>query len=138
MATGPPGFSIATGEQEGLAVVVPRGELDIATAPDLKQAVDARMDAGQDVVVDLRELDFMDSSGLRVLVAAHTRAQVDGTRFAITRPRPDSAVAKILAISGLDAELELVDDLWRPAVAARYGVAPMSTTADAAFDQATL
>jgi anti-anti-sigma factor len=110
MGTGPTGFSIATGEREGLAVIVPRGELDIATAPDLQEAVDARMGAGQDVVVDLRELEFMDSSGLRVLVAAHTRARVDGTRFAITRPRPESAVAKILAISGLDAELEVVDE----------------------------
>src|SRR6478736_7155892 len=110
MAFDPTGFSISISDRDGRAVVVIRGELDLATAPDLEAALQERLDAGQDVVVDLRELDFMDSTGLRVLVAAHARARTDGTRFAITRPKEGGAVARILTIAGIDTELEFVDE----------------------------
>jgi anti-sigma B factor antagonist len=110
MATDPTGFSISTSDLDGRAVVVVRGELDLATAPDLEGGVVGRLDAGQHVVVDLRELDFMDSSGLRVLVTAHTRSEDHGPRFEIVRPRKGSEVAKILTIAGIDQTLHLVDE----------------------------
>ena len=75
MAFDPTGFSISISDRDGRAVVVIRGELDLATAPDLEAALTGRLDAGQDVVVDLRELAFMDSTGLRVLVASHVRVE---------------------------------------------------------------
>ena len=52
----------------------------------------------------------MDSSGIRVLVAAHARAGRVGTKLVIVRPPTGSAVAKIVEVSGLDGELNLVDD----------------------------
>jgi anti-anti-sigma factor len=110
MAIDPSGFSISMSDRDGRAVVLVRGELDLATAPDLEEVVSERLDAGQDVTVDLRELEFMDSSGLRVLVSAHYRASGDGTRFVIVRPREGGEVAKILSIAGIDQELELVDE----------------------------
>jgi anti-anti-sigma factor len=110
MSMDPSGFSIADEERGSHAVVVPRGELDLATAPQLDDVVQAHLAAGRDVIVDLRELDFMDSSGLRVLVAGHTRARANRTRFAITRPAPTSPVARILSIAGIDTELELIDE----------------------------
>src|SRR3954447_11097443 len=110
MATPPDEFSIAESDREGRALLTLRGELDLATAPELEQLVNERLDAGQDVVVDLRGLDFMDSSGIRVLVAAHARAGRVGTRLFIVRPEPESAVAKIVEISGLDGELNILDD----------------------------
>ena len=75
MAFDPTGFSISISDHDGRAVVVTRGELDLATAPELEAAHPGALDGGQDVVVDLRELEFMDSTGLRVLVAAHARAR---------------------------------------------------------------
>ena len=51
----------------------------------------------------------MDSSGIRVLVAGHTRAGRSGTRLVVVRAA-GSAVAKIVEVSGLDGELHLVDD----------------------------
>jgi anti-anti-sigma factor len=110
MAMDPGGFSISTSDRDGRAIVLVRGELDLATAPDLEEVVCERLDAGQEVVLDLRELDFMDSSGLRVLVTAHARAVDGGPRFAVVRPPEGGAVAKILAIAGVDQELELVDE----------------------------
>jgi anti-anti-sigma factor len=110
MAMDPGGFSISTSDRDGRAIVLVRGELDLATAPNLEEVVAERLDAGQEVVLDLRELDFMDSSGLRVLVFAHARATDRGPRFAVVRPPEGSAVAKLLSIAGVDQELELLDE----------------------------
>jgi anti-sigma B factor antagonist len=109
MALDPGGFWISTAERDGRAVVLIRGELDLATAPDLERVLTEHLDAERDVVVDLRELDFMDSTGLRVLVAAHARVR-DGQRFLVVRPPAGGAIAKILTIAGVETELDLVDD----------------------------
>src|SRR4051812_49689077 len=100
MATPPDEFSIAASDREGRALLTLRGELDLATAPELEQLVNERLDAGQDVVVDLRGLEFMDSSGIRVLVAAHARAARNDTRLFVVRPADGTAPAKILEGSG--------------------------------------
>src|SRR3954466_1116720 len=110
MPTPPDEFSIAESDREGRALLTLRGELDLATAPELEGLVNERLDAGKDVVVDLRGLEFMDSSGIRVLVAAHARAARTGTRLFIVRPARGSAVAKIVEVAGLDGELNLLDD----------------------------
>jgi anti-anti-sigma factor len=111
MAFDPTGFSISTSDRDGRAVVVVRGELDLATAPELQAALSERLDAGQDVVLDLRELAFLDSTGLRVLVATHARAEEGEHSFLIVRPRPGAMIEKILAISGVESVLDLIDDI---------------------------
>lgn len=110
MAIDPSGFSISTSDSGGRAVVTIRGELDLATAPELETTLLERLDAGHDVVLDLRELQFMDSSGLRVLVTAHARAADGGPRFAIVRPPAGSEVAKILDIAGIEEQLNIVEE----------------------------
>jgi len=110
MAMDPGGFSITASERDGRTVVLIRGELDLATAPDLERVIGERLDAGDDVVVDLRELAFMDSSGLRVLVAAHTRVGGGKQQFLIVRPRSGGPIERILSIAGLERELNLIDD----------------------------
>jgi anti-anti-sigma factor len=110
MATPPDEFSIAASDRDGRAHLTLRGELDLATAPELEQLVNELLDGGQEVVVDLRALEFMDSSGIRVLVAAHARAGRSGTRLFVVRPASGTAVAKIVEVSGLDGELNIVDD----------------------------
>jgi len=110
MAPAPEDFSISAEDRDGRAHVGLRGELDIATAPELEQLVNERIDSGQEVVVDLRGLEFMDSSGIRVLVAAHARAARTDTRLFVVRPAAATAVAKIVEVSGLDGELNIVDD----------------------------
>jgi anti-sigma B factor antagonist len=109
MAIPPEEFSISAADLDGRAHLTLRGELDLATAPELEQLVNERIDSSQDVVIDLRGLEFMDSSGIRVLVAAHARAGRTGTRLFIVRPATGSAVAKIVAVAGLEGELNLLD-----------------------------
>jgi anti-anti-sigma factor len=110
MAIPPEDFSISAAEIEGRAHLTLRGELDLATAPELEQLVNERIDSSQEVIIDLRGLEFMDSSGIRVLVAAHARAGRTGTRLLVVRPATGSAVAKIVEVAGLDGELNLLDD----------------------------
>jgi anti-sigma B factor antagonist len=110
MATDPGAFSISTAELNGRVVVDVRGELDLATAPELEATLARSLDTGQDVIVDLRGLQFMDSSGLRVLVAARAHAAERDLRFALVRPAAGGPIARILSIAGVDAELEMIDE----------------------------
>lgn len=88
--------------------IAPCGELDIATTPELEQALaDATADSVQEIVLDLRELTFMDSTGLRALAQANSRAEERGVTLSIIRgPRQ---IERVLEISGLGALLPLVD-----------------------------
>jgi anti-anti-sigma factor len=113
MALPPDEFSIAAEDRDGRALLTLHGELDLATAPEFEHLVNESIDEGREVVVDLRGLAFMDSSGIRVLVAAHARAGRAGTRLVVVRPGPESAVAKIVEVAGLDRELTIVDDVER-------------------------
>jgi anti-anti-sigma factor len=52
------------------------GEIDLATADKVEQPLLDLLESGfRDVVVDLRDVPFMDSSGIRVLITAHQRAE---------------------------------------------------------------
>jgi anti-anti-sigma factor len=110
MASEPAEFSIVTDDDGGHLLVSVHGELDLATAPELEAVLFGALERGGRVLVDLRDLAFMDSSGVRAIVAAHTRAEGDGQRFAVVRPRAETEVARIIEVSGLDAELRLLED----------------------------
>jgi anti-anti-sigma factor len=70
-----------------VAVVAARGELDLATAPLLADELGraAELPGAAAVVLDLREIAFMDSSGLRAVVAADRTLRGSGLRFALVR-----------------------------------------------------
>ncbi len=103
-------FTIETDEREDRVVLVPRGELDMASAPELEQAIMPRLQEGGWIVLDLRSLDFIDSSGLRVVVGAHRTAEEHGGRFTCVRGAAGSTVHRIVEIAGIDGVIEMVDD----------------------------
>ena len=107
-------FTIETNELEDRIVLTPRGELDMASAPELEQAVMPRLQQGSWIVLDLRSLDFIDSSGLRVVVGAHRLAEEHGGRFTCVRGAPGSTVHRIVEIAGIDGVIEMVDDPAQP------------------------
>jgi anti-sigma B factor antagonist len=83
------------------------GELDVVTAPALRERVNAALDAGvRRLVIDLREVSFMDSVSVAVLVHASRRLGPDG-RMAIVIA-PGSYTRLIFDASGLDGCLQLV------------------------------
>jgi anti-anti-sigma factor len=98
-------LTVRVEEDDRGAVLVVTGELDLASAEMLSyrlQAVEARRPPL--ITLDLRRLRFLDSSGLALVVRAHTRARNGGRRFVII-PGP-AQVQRVFAISGLDAVLE--------------------------------
>jgi anti-anti-sigma factor len=108
--TGPAPFSVAVDDTDGRLLVTVRGELDLATAPELEEKLLPPLREGGAAVLDLRPLDFMDSTGVRVIVAAHHAAQESGGRLSLVRTAREGPVGRVLEISGLDAVLDLVDE----------------------------
>jgi anti-sigma B factor antagonist len=85
------------------------GELDIASAPQVEREL-KRLEAAEPMtlLLDLRRLAFMDSTGLRLIVAADARAREQGRRLVVVRgPAP---VQRILQMTRLDERLEIVAD----------------------------
>ena len=103
-------FAIEVQERDGRVEVTPRGELDMASAPELEQAIMPRLQDATWVLLDLRSLDFIDSSGLRVVVGAHRAAEERGGRFTCVRGATGSTVHRIVEIAGIDGVLEMIDD----------------------------
>ena len=88
-----------------VAIVQPHGELDLATVETLRAALDGGEKAAR-LVLDLRGLSFIDSSGLHLLVALHSRAQRAG--FQLTLVAPAAPADKAIQVSGLDQALPFV------------------------------
>ncbi len=103
-------FAIEVQDTDDRMLVTPRGELDMATAPELEQTILPRLQQGTWVVLDLRSLDFIDSSGLRVVVGAHRSAEEHGGRFTCVRGAAGTTVHRIVEIAGIDGVIEMVDD----------------------------
>jgi anti-sigma B factor antagonist len=97
----------AAREDDGVRVVL-AGELDIGSAPEVEEVLHkVESDGAQTLTIDLRGLTFMDSTGLRMLVAADKRAKDAGRSLRIVRgPAP---VQRILDLTGLGDKLPLVD-----------------------------
>jgi anti-sigma B factor antagonist len=98
-------FSVAVQRHGNVAIVEPRGELDVATAQTLHAILEEIKSAGR-LVLDLRGLSFIDSSGLHLLVALHQRAQRDGFQLALIAPTPP--VDRAIHVSGLGKTLPFV------------------------------
>jgi anti-anti-sigma factor len=110
MTTDVPSFELAVETADDRVTYIPRGELDLATAPELEEKVlGAVREGGRVVVLDLRELTFMDSTGVRTIVAAHQVAEQTGNALTVIRPPRESAVSRVIEISGIDEALGLVD-----------------------------
>ena len=76
-------FAITTGQADGITVVRPRGEIDLATSSQLRQQLDTCDCA---VVLDLADVTFLDSSGLGVIAGTYQRLRESGS-FVLRNPQ---------------------------------------------------
>jgi anti-sigma B factor antagonist len=88
-------------------ILVLDGELDMATVPSLQQTIEGgELDAEAMVVFDLRQLEFMDSTGLRIILSMRERCEGRGQQFAVT---PGSEqVQRLLSITGAAEHLRSI------------------------------
>ena len=93
----------------GSWVIVVRGEVDLYSSPELREAVTKSMPkSGGAVSVDLRGVPYMDSSGVATLVEGYRSALESGTTFTLVAPSP--AVMKVLQLSRLDTVFTIRED----------------------------
>ena len=94
-------------EPSGLVLAV-RGELDIATAPALRERLESAIKAGKHrLVIDLHGVDFLDSVALATVV--HARKELPEEGRLTLAVEPGSYVELIFASSGLNKMLDLVE-----------------------------
>ena len=101
-------FNVETRDGTQAVVIEVRGELDLASSPALEQELErGAASKAEVVIVDLRDLEFMDSTGLSVLVRAHQRASDNGQRFGVVRG--PQQVQRLLSLTGVADRLTLAD-----------------------------
>ncbi|HEY3673831.1 MAG TPA: STAS domain-containing protein [Acidimicrobiia bacterium] len=89
-------------EQDGQGPVLHvKGEIDLVTAPQLRASL---LELAGNVVVDLTDVAFLDSTGIGVLVVARNRFMVDGG--GLTLRRPNDVITRTLEIVGIGEWIE--------------------------------
>ena len=107
---GPMKLRLARHSLGDAVVVAVAGELDLFTAPVLRDEVrDAIKKDGARLVLDLQQLSFMDSSGLSVLIEAWRLATGEGGGVSLAAPQ--APVARILRTTGLDRRIKVYADV---------------------------
>jgi anti-sigma B factor antagonist len=103
----PPGFSCACQvHAPSIARVIVRGELDLASAPQLDDALSEAASGSVAVILDLSELTFMDSSGLHAILTARARMAAADCRLVLLKGCRQ--VQRIFEVTGVDRVLEFV------------------------------
>jgi anti-sigma B factor antagonist len=103
-------FSVTVSAEGGRATVYLRGELDLSGVDRAREAIE-QAEAGGDslLVLDLSELEFIDSTGLEVLLRAARRAHDSGRRLIVQKP--SRYVRRLLAMTAIDQSLDIVEDV---------------------------
>lgn len=100
-------FSAEVTKGDGEVVVAVRGEIDLVTAPTLWETIAEVIPDTKRLVVDLRATEFIDSTGLGVLVRALKRLRHRGGDLVLRSPRPNAR--KVLNITCLDRVMTIED-----------------------------
>jgi anti-sigma B factor antagonist len=94
-------FAITRETTDTTTVVSVRGDVDVATSPQLRAELQSAIDGGaKEVVVDVTGMDFIDSAGLGVLIGALKRAREANAGLVLRGVQPSPR--KVLGITGLD------------------------------------
>jgi anti-sigma B factor antagonist len=84
------------------------GELDLASSPSVEREIRDRERHSEILILDLRHVGFIDSTGLRVITSADARARAAGRRLVLVRG--SDPVQRVFRITRLDRQLEFVDE----------------------------
>jgi anti-sigma B factor antagonist len=113
--------------EDGHVIVELRGELDVSTAPELRERLLGTL-VGQpgSLILDLSRLRFMDSTGVTVLVATQQRADLRGWTLRLANPQ--KVVATVLHTTSLDKHFRIYSTVEDAVQAARHNGPPVTTT----------
>lgn len=106
----PKGLEIVSSIESGAVVLSVSGELDIATAAKLESEIDAKLaNAPSALYVDLSAVDFMDSTGLRILIRAERQISETGGSFGVVTG--ESPARRVIELTGMNEHLRTVRSL---------------------------
>lgn len=101
-------LTVRSHREGGVHTIALRGEMDLANAAAVeRELLHAEQSDADAIVVDLCGLQFMDSTGIRLLIAADARSRADSGRLRLTRP--PARVFRVLCIAGIDELLPFAD-----------------------------
>lgn len=107
-ATGGAAFSVTVHPARAQVIVAPAGEIDLATVAEVDRQLSELVQAGfADIVLDLRAVTFIDSSGLNLLLDQHRAAQAAGRRFRLAEG--SAATRRLLELTGTSDLFEYVE-----------------------------
>ena len=98
-------FSTEVNATDEATVIHVRGEIDMATAERLREAIEPHMGPKQSIILDFSEVEFMDSSCLNVLIQVRGRLTEDGGSLILRNP--SSAAHRLLTVVGASDLLEI-------------------------------
>jgi anti-sigma B factor antagonist len=104
---GGPAFNLEVRREGPRTIVAPSGELDLASAGQLRSALQRSRHDGP-LVLDLRDVTFIDSVGLGLVIEEHRRAEREGADFRL-RPGPEN-VQRLFVMTGLAPRLRWDED----------------------------
>jgi anti-sigma B factor antagonist len=103
-------LELSTEARGGWMVVRAQGEIDIYTGPKLWEAILSLVDQGHhEIAIDLEGVEFMDSTGLGVLITALTRLREHAGKLVLVAPRVQ--IRTVLSITGMEKVLTIHDAL---------------------------
>ena len=94
--------------QDSTETVTVRGDVDLATVGALRNELTGALDRADKVVLDLREVTFMDTQGLAAVIEAEQASTGTGTPFVVVRA--PATVHRLFDMIGLTERLTVVDD----------------------------
>jgi anti-anti-sigma factor len=107
-------FEIERTTVAGRPALSVRGELDIATVPELAEAVESQLSQGpRSLVVDLTGTTFLDSSGARQLAVTARRAAAAGVALQVVCPRDNRPVRLVIDLLELESLVPIVESAGR-------------------------
>jgi anti-anti-sigma factor len=100
-------FQVEVRREGSAALIAISGELDLASGPRLEEEFSSLDPDVTLVVVDLRRLEFMDSTGLSIIVRAHQRLAEQDRELSLVRGSPQ--VQRLLDLTGVAERVRLVE-----------------------------
>jgi anti-anti-sigma factor len=105
----PTEFNVVVRREGAALVVAPEGELDMATVDSLREALEGDRGDAPILVLDLRGLGFLDTSGLQLVFEQQRRAEQEGFSFVLVRGQRH--VQRLFEIAGMNDRLTIVDEV---------------------------
>lgn len=97
-------LNLSTDHAHKIVILAVLGEVDIATIPELESKIDSLQDPDYGLIIDLTATEFMDSTGIRLLMAAHEKYREQGREMKVAIN--GGSIGRLLDVTGVLAHLD--------------------------------